>query len=119
MDTVRNWRKRFCREGLPGLADRPRRGRPVRVESEYTRGGTLAYLAAYDVHRARVFGRCEPTTGIAPFSRLVDQAMTSEPYASARRVFWRRPRWPQRSGARPCRRAARSQARPRSPRRSR
>lgn len=62
--------------------------RPMRVESEYTRGGTLAYLAAYDVHRARVFGRCEPTTGIVPFSRLVDQVMTSEPYASARRVFW-------------------------------
>jgi hypothetical protein len=44
--------------------------------------------AAYDAHRARVLGRCEPTTGIAPFSRLVDQVMTSEPYASARRVFW-------------------------------
>ncbi|WP_208024490.1 transposase [Amycolatopsis pithecellobii] len=25
---------------------------------------------------------------IVPFSRLVDQVMTSEPYASARRVFW-------------------------------
>lgn len=62
--------------------------RPMRVESEYTRGGTLAYFAAYDVHRAHVIGRCEPTTGIAPFSRLVNQVMTSEPYASARRVFW-------------------------------
>ncbi|WP_158605627.1 helix-turn-helix domain-containing protein [Amycolatopsis panacis] len=28
VDTVRKWRKRFCREGLPGLADRPRSGRP-------------------------------------------------------------------------------------------
>jgi hypothetical protein len=40
------------------------------------------------VHQARLFGRCEPTTGIAPFGRLVEQMMTSEPYASARRVFW-------------------------------
>lgn len=62
--------------------------RAMRVESEYVRGGTLAYFAAYDVHQARVLGRCEPTTGIAPFSRLVDQVMTSEPYASADRVFW-------------------------------
>ncbi|MDQ0842495.1 hypothetical protein [Streptomyces sp. V1I6] len=47
-----------------------------------------AYQAAYDVHRARVFGRCEATTGIAPFMALVEQVMTTEPYASARRVFW-------------------------------
>jgi transposase len=63
-------------------------GRAMRVEHEYVRGGTLAYLAAYDVHRAQVFGRCEPTTGIVPFTALVDQVMTTEPYASARRVFW-------------------------------
>jgi hypothetical protein len=62
--------------------------RSMRVESEYSRGGTLAYFAAYDVHRAHVIGRCEPTTGMAPFSRLVDEVMTREPYASARRVFW-------------------------------
>jgi hypothetical protein len=62
--------------------------RPARVEHEYRRGGCLAYLAAWDVHRAQVFGRCEPTTGIDPFDRLVAQVMTSQPYASARRVFW-------------------------------
>ncbi len=62
-------------------------GRAVRVEHEYDRGGALAYLAAYDVHRARLFGRLEPTTGIAPFGRLVDQFMTQEPYRSAQRVF--------------------------------
>jgi transposase len=61
---------------------------PMRVESEYVRGGTLAYFAAYDVHRAQVIGRCEPTTGIAPFSRLVEQVMATDPYTSARRVFW-------------------------------
>jgi DDE superfamily endonuclease len=63
-------------------------GRPARVEHEYARGGALAYLAAWDVHRAQVFGRCEPTTGNDPFDRLVAQVMTSPPYATARRVFW-------------------------------
>ena len=63
-------------------------GRATRVEHEYGRGGALQYLAAWDVHRAKVFGRCEPKTGIAPFERLVEQVMTTEPYSSARRVFW-------------------------------
>ncbi len=68
---------RPCHPTLPpGLA------RTMRVEHEYQRGGALAYLAAWDVHRGKVFGRCEPTTGIAPFARLVEQVMTIEPYAS-------------------------------------
>jgi transposase len=71
----------------PALPPGPGR-REMRVENEYVRGGTLAYLAAYDVHRGQVMGRCEPATGIAPFTALVDQVMTTEPYASARRVFW-------------------------------
>jgi transposase len=62
--------------------------RPMRVESEYRRHGTLAYLAAYDVHRAQVIGHCAQTTGIAPFTELVEKVMTSKPYATARRVFW-------------------------------
>jgi transposase len=66
----------------------PGPGRAMRAESEYARCGTLAYLAAYDVHRARVFGRCEPSTGIRPFTGLVDQVMRTEPYASAGRVYW-------------------------------
>jgi len=66
----------------------PAVGRPMYVEHEYARGGAWAYLAAWDVHRAKVFGRCEATTGIAPFGRLVAQVMTQEPYRSARRVFW-------------------------------
>ena len=60
----------------------------MRVEHEYERGGALAYIAAWDVHRAKIFGRCEPTTGIAPFGRLVDEVMSQPPYCSARRVFW-------------------------------
>jgi DDE superfamily endonuclease len=60
----------------------------MRVEHEYERGGALAYLAAWDVHHARLFGRLEPTTGIEPFDRLVARVMTTQPYASAERVFW-------------------------------
>jgi hypothetical protein len=63
-------------------------GRSTRVEHEYERKGALAYLAAWDVHRARLFGRCEAKNGIEPFGRLVDELMSVEPYASAERVFW-------------------------------
>jgi hypothetical protein len=63
-------------------------GRKMRVEHEYERKGALAYLAAWDVHRARLFGRCEAKNGIEPFGRLVDEVMSVEPYASAERVFW-------------------------------
>jgi transposase len=63
-------------------------GGPRRVEFDYVRGGTLAYLAAMDVGSGQVMGVCDPTTGIAPFARLVDLVMGQEPYASARRVFW-------------------------------
>jgi len=66
----------------------PRPGEPMRVEQEYERKGAWAYLAAWDVRRAKVFGRCEPTTGIAPFGRLVAQVVRQEPYRSAQRVFW-------------------------------
>jgi transposase len=72
-----------CHPSLP-----PGVARAMRIEHEYQRGGALAYLAAWDVHQARLFGRCEPSTGIEPFGRLVEQVMTTEPYASAARVFW-------------------------------
>jgi hypothetical protein len=61
---------------------------PMKVEHEYTRMGAWAYLAGLDVHHARLFGRCERTTGIEPFDRLVEQVMTVAPYRDARRVFW-------------------------------
>ncbi|WAX81045.1 IS630 family transposase [Streptomyces sp. KMM 9044] len=70
----------------PTLA--PGQARAMRVNHTYGRGGALAYLAAYDVHRAKVSGRTEPRTGIDPFMNLVAQIMTQEPYASAKRVFW-------------------------------
>ena len=70
----------------PTLAPCPHR--PARIEHEYARGGAWAYLAALDVHRAKLFGRCEQSTGIEPFGRLVAQVMTRAPYCNARRVFW-------------------------------
>jgi hypothetical protein len=66
----------------------PGPGRPMRIEHEYFRTGALTYLAAWDVHRATLFGRCEPKTTIGAVDRLVKQVMSTEPYRSARRVFW-------------------------------
>ena len=63
-------------------------GRPVRVEHEYFREGAWTYLAAWDVHRAKLFGRCEKKSGIAPTDRLMAEVMTQEPYRSAHRPFW-------------------------------
>jgi len=70
----------------PTLPPRPEDA--MRVEFEYERGGALAYLAAWDVRRAKIFGRTESTTGIEPFGRLVRQVMEEEPYRNAQRVFW-------------------------------
>jgi hypothetical protein len=66
----------------------PRAGAPMLVEHEYARAGALVYLAAWDVRRAQLYGRCEPRSGIASFDRLVADVMTREPYPSASRVFW-------------------------------
>jgi hypothetical protein len=74
-----------CRKAH-SLPPRPRR--PMKIEHEYKRLGAWAYLAALDVHRAKLFGRCESKTGIAAFDRLVDQVMKQRPYRQARRVFW-------------------------------
>jgi hypothetical protein len=60
----------------------------MKVEHEYKRCGAWAYVAALNVHQAKLFGRCERKTGIAPFGRLVDQVMSQSPYKEARRVFW-------------------------------
>jgi len=73
-------RKHPTQPGQPGKA--------MRVEHEYERSGAWVYIAALDVHRARVFGRCENKNGIVPFDRLVEQVMTRPPYDDARRVFW-------------------------------
>ena len=73
----------------------PGPGRCRRVEFEYERGGALQYLAAWDVQRGRVMGRCEAKTGIESFGRLVRQVMEHPEYRSPcgrcdvrSRVFW-------------------------------
>ncbi len=66
----------------------PAPGIPMRVEHEYSRRGAWAYLAAWDVHQGRLFGRCEIKNGIGPTDRLVGDVMAQEPYKSAHRVFW-------------------------------
>jgi hypothetical protein len=65
-------------------------GRPGLVEHEYRRRGTLAYLAAIDVHDPQrgLFGRGEPKIGNDALRALVGEVMSTEPYASAQRVFW-------------------------------
>lgn len=65
-----------------------RKGDGMKVEFEYERCGSLAYIAAWDVHRAKIFGNCEAHTGIVPFDQLVSDVMTEQPYRSAKRVFW-------------------------------
>lgn len=69
-------------EPIPPTGDHP-----ILVEHEYERKGALVYLAAWDVHRAKLFGRCESKTGIAPFNRLLTQIMSQAPYVDAKRVF--------------------------------
>ena len=66
----------------------PESGHPIRMENDYKRMGTVAYLSALDVFSGRIFGRVDETTGIVPFQKLVDLVMKQEPYASADRVFW-------------------------------
>jgi len=72
-----------CHPSLP-----PAASRPASIENEYKRGGALQYLAAWDVRRGYVMGRCEPTTGIVPFGRFVNQVLAEEPYRSGERLFW-------------------------------
>lgn len=75
-------RRRIHATLAPGLQ------RSMRVEHEYERCGAWEYLAAMDVHRMKLFGRCEKSTGIEPFDKLVADVMSQPPYKTARRVFW-------------------------------
>lgn len=66
----------------------PAPGQCQRIEFEYERAGAIAYMAAWDVRKAKVFGICTKSTGIESYHRLVDLVMQQEPYRSANRVFW-------------------------------
>src|SRR5215468_3538458 len=72
-----------CHCSLP-----PAPRRPAYIENEYARGGALQYLAAWDVRRGYVMGRCEQPHGLAPFGRLVQPVLAEEPYHSSERLFW-------------------------------
>ena len=72
-----------CHEITP-----PAPRRAMRVEHEYRRHGVCAYLAAWDVHRARLYGTVVQKISIVAFDALVADVMAQEPYRSARRVFW-------------------------------
>jgi hypothetical protein len=72
-----------CHEILP-----PAPGRPMRIEHEYRRHGVCAYVAAWDVHRAQLYGRVVDKISIEVFDGLVAEVMARQPYRSARRVFW-------------------------------
>ena len=63
-------------------------GHQQRVEFEYERLGTGAYHAAWDVFRAKIFGRVAPNTCIATFNQLLDLVMTQHPYQNSARTFW-------------------------------
>jgi hypothetical protein len=71
-----------------GLHSAAASGRSQRIEFEYQRAGALAYIAAWDVRRAKIFGLCAESTGIEVYHRLVDLVMQQEPYRSANRVYW-------------------------------
>jgi transposase len=86
----------LCADEKTGIQIRQRRhritppaaGQVSRVEHEYRRLGTCAYLAAWDVRSARLFGEVVDRCTIVNFDAFVDQVMAQEPYCSARRVFW-------------------------------
>lgn len=61
--------------------------RKTRVEFEYERLGTLAYLACYDVGTGQVSGRVHTTTGMEPFQQMLTEVLQQPEYADAARIF--------------------------------
>jgi hypothetical protein len=60
----------------------PAAGRAGRIEHEYERKSALAYFAAWDERRAKIFGLCRPRTGISSFHDLVGLVMGQQPSRS-------------------------------------
>jgi hypothetical protein len=82
-------RRRSCRRcGVATRSSRPRGD--GRGSSSTSTAAEARYLAAVDVHHpARgLFGRCEARISSPGFDALVNNVMTTEPYASAQHVFW-------------------------------
>jgi hypothetical protein len=94
-DVISLWRKRFFYEAqrcgiVATVSDKTvwRWLNNDAIRPWHHRTRAWAYLAALDVHREKLFGGYEQSTGIEPFNRLVTQVMTQPPYRDARRVFW-------------------------------
>ena len=66
----------------PGVA------RTMRATTTTTAAARWPTWPGYDVLRAQVFGRCEQSTGIEPFHRLVAQGHGTPTLRIRRRVFW-------------------------------
>jgi hypothetical protein len=75
--------KPVAASNLPWLQ---RRAAPPESNMNFCQGAWTD-LAAWDVHRAKVFGRCEKKSGIAPVDRLIAEVTSQDPYKSARRVL--------------------------------
>jgi len=60
-----------------GLHTAPGPGQCQRIEFEYQRAGSLAYIATWDVRRAKVFGLCEKSTGIEVYLHLHFQVIVN------------------------------------------
>ena len=69
----------------PGTRPARRRGSAGRARIRAARRALLPRRLG--VKRAKLFDRCEAKGGIMPFDRLVEQLMTTRPYAYAPRVF--------------------------------
>ena len=63
-----------CHPSLP-----PRAHSPLKIEHEYRRLGSWAYLAAWDVHRAKVYGRCESRSTIGPLGQTSPSSLPQRP----------------------------------------
>lgn len=87
---VRHLRRREARHSGPASTRRAthpaRPSPPGRVRLSTRRHPGL--LAALDVGSGHVIGHIDQTTGISPFTTLVDKVMIMEPYVSAKRVYW-------------------------------
>src|SRR5207247_4944183 len=77
----------FSKSDWPGWKNAPDRVAPGLFPPELI-VQVKALACELPVHRAKLFGRCEAKSGIAPFDRLVAQVMNQEPYRSARRASW-------------------------------
>ena len=68
----------------------PAPGRRIYVEHEYVRAGALAYLAAWDAQRAKLFGRCERKSSARRVFLIADNGFPhcGQPASDRLRAKW-------------------------------